>query len=158
MINVVLVHPEIPPNTGNIARLCGATQSTLHLVHPLGFRTDDRHLKRAGLDYWDRVRIVHHRSLDKFLEKYGGENLIFLSTRGRRPYTYAPYSNGCFLVFGSETRGLPEKIMTHFSDNLYYIPIWGDVRSLNLSTAAGIVTYEAYRRLGFGRHVRLSTG
>ena len=151
-INVVLVHPEIPPNTGNIARMCGATRSVLHLVHPLGFKTDDRHLRRAGLDYWDKVEIVHHKDLHTFLDFSKGRELIFFSTRGVQPYTRAPFEDGCYLVFGSETRGLPEEILERFQVRTYHIPIWGDVRSLNLATAVGVVTFEAYRQLGFGPH------
>ncbi len=146
-INVVLVEPEIPPNTGNVARLCGATCSTLHLVHPLGFRTDDKSLKRAGLDYWEQVRIVHHRNLESFLNSTMGENLLFFSTTGTAPYSSAPFSSGCYLVFGCETRGLPRELLRSNPDKTFKIPIWGKVRSLNLSTSAGVVVYEAYRQL-----------
>ncbi len=146
-LNVVLVEPEIPPNTGNIARLCAATSSTLHLVHPLGFRTDDKSLKRAGLDYWPHVTVIHHESLDAFLEKFQHENLILFSTRGKRPYTEAPYMNEAFLLFGKETAGLPQWLIDERHFSTFRIPMWGKTRSLNLSTAAGIVVYEGYRRL-----------
>jgi tRNA (cytidine/uridine-2'-O-)-methyltransferase len=147
-LNVVLVEPEIPPNTGNIARLCGATGSTLHLVHPLGFRTDDRNLKRAGLDYWPHITVRHHPNLKAFLSENAGSDLLFFSTRGRRVYTDAPYSPGCFLVFGKETTGLPHDLLEQNMERCFEIPIWGNVRSLNLSTAVGVVVYEAYRQLG----------
>ncbi len=156
-LNVVLVHPEIPPNTGNVARMCGATQTRLHLVHPLGFKVDDRHLRRAGLDYWDQVEVIHHRSLEAFLDYSSGQRLLLFSARGERPYTEAPYSQGAFLLFGSETQGLPSQLLDNMRDSVYYIPIWGKVRSLNLATAVGIVTYEAYRSLGFGPHWRIKT-
>ncbi len=146
-IHVVLVEPEIPPNTGNVARLCAATCSTLHLVHPLGFRTDDRSLKRAGLDYWEHVEVVHHGDLKAFLEHARGGTLLLFSTRGERPYTTAPYSPGCYLLFGRETAGLPAWLLERNRERTFSIPIWGRVRSLNLSTAVGVVTYEAYRRL-----------
>ena len=155
-VNIVLVHPEIPPNTGNIARMCGATCSRLHLVHPLGFKVDDRHLRRAGLDYWDEVEVLHHDSLESFMEHAKGEDLLLFSARGERPYTDAPFSNGCFLLFGSETKGLPPQLLSSMKECTFYIPIWGKGRSLNLSTAVGIVTYEAYRVLGFGPHWRLN--
>ncbi|OCC15355.1 tRNA (cytidine(34)-2'-O)-methyltransferase [Dissulfuribacter thermophilus] len=154
-INIVLVNPEIPPNTGNIARLCGATKSTLHLVHPLGFKIDDKHLRRAGLDYWDKVEIIHHESLDSFLETYDDSKFLLFSARGSRPYTESHFEPGCFLIFGSETKGLPEHLLKKYQDKTFYIPIWGRVRSLNLSTAVGIVAYEAYRNIGFGRHWRI---
>ncbi len=146
-LNVVLVEPEIPPNTGNIARLCAATSSTLHLVHPLGFRTDDRSLKRAGLDYWPHVKIIHHDSLDAFLEECGRGKMLLYSTRGKLPYPRAPYENGCFLIFGKETMGLPDGFLGEHYDRSFFIPMWGKTRSLNLSTAVGIVVYDGYCRL-----------
>ncbi len=147
-LNIVLVEPEIPPNTGNIARMCAATMSTLHLVHPLGFRTDNRSLKRAGLDYWKYVDVVHHQSLESFLEKHGSEELLLFSKKGVKPYVKAPFSPGCWLLFGKETMGLPEYLVERYRHRVYAIPMRGDrVRSLNLATAAGIVTYEAYRQL-----------
>lgn len=149
-VHVVLVEPEIPPNTGNIARLCGATRSILHLVHPLGFRTDDRSLKRAGLDYWDSVEVRHHQDLEAFLSRYGAEKLLLFTKKASRLYTQAPYADGCFLLFGKETKGLPGELLKSRPDHCYRIPIWGEVRSLNLSTAAGIVVYEAYRSMAAG--------
>ncbi len=147
-VHVVLVEPEIPPNTGNIARLCAATGSALHLVHPLGFSTDDRHLKRAGLDYWPHVDVREHPNLASALAASGPGPVFYFSARAGRPYDEAPYAPGCRLVFGPETRGLPPELLEANAGRVYRIPIWGRVRSLNLSTAVGIVVYEAYRRLG----------
>ncbi len=147
-INIVLIQPEIPPNTGNVARLCAATGSRLHLVHPLGFRTDDKSLKRAGLDYWPHVDITHHGSIRKFLEKHGDEKLLLFTKKASRIYTRAPYRQGCWLLFGSETSGLPASLLQQYRDNTYMIPMKKElVRSLNLSTAAGIAAYEAYRQI-----------
>ncbi len=146
-LEVVLVEPEIPPNTGNVARLCAATRSTLHLVHPLGFKTDDRHLRRAGLDYWDRVEVRHHAGIDAFLDYAAGRSLLLFSKRARTPYSRAPFEPGAFLLFGKETRGLPSWLMERYEGRCFSIPMWGDVRSLNLSTAVGIVVYEGYRQI-----------
>jgi tRNA (cytidine/uridine-2'-O-)-methyltransferase len=146
-LEVVLVEPEIPPNTGNVARLCAATRSTLHLVHPLGFKTDDRHLKRAGLDYWDRVKVRHHADINAFLNHAAGRRLLLFSKRASTPYTRAPFEPGAFLLFGKETRGLPSWLMERYQGCCFAIPMWGEVRSLNLSTAVGIVVYEGYRQI-----------
>lgn len=144
----MLLNPEIPPNTGNVARLCGATGSVLHLVHPLGFSVDDRQLKRAGLDYWHAIDVRHHPSLDAALDASGRGPVLYFSARAGRPYTEAPYADGARLVFGPETRGLPPALLAAHPDRAFRIPIWGDVRSLNLSAAAAVVVYEGYRRLG----------
>ena len=147
-LHVILVNPEIPPNTGNVARLCGATQSALHLVHPLGFRTDDRTLKRAGLDYWEHIEVHHHDDLTAALAASGSGEVLYFSARSERPYTEAPFGPGARLVFGPETRGLSPELIEANPERSFRIPIWGQVRSLNLSTAVGIVVYEGYRRLG----------
>jgi len=147
-LHVVLVEPEIPPNTGSIARLCGATNSVLHLIHPLGFKTDDKHLRRAGLDYWPSITVRHHRSLRAFMLKNAGGNFFYFSTKGKHIYTEANFTPGCYLVFGKETEGLPPSLIETNIEKSFYLPIWGKVRSLNLSNAAGIVLYEAYRKLG----------
>lgn len=145
--NIVLVEPEIPPNTGSIARLCGATDTILHLVHPLGFSTDDKHLKRAGLDYWQYVNIVHWDSLDRFLEAQDEHRLYFFTTKTDRAFTQAAYRPGDFLIFGRETKGLPEEIRTLYSDRCYTLPMINPhIRSLNLAMTAGIVLYEALRQ------------
>ncbi len=145
--NIVLVEPEIPPNTGSIARLCGATDTVLHLIKPLGFNTDDKSLKRAGLDYWKFVSIVYWDSLDDFLEKQDESKLFFLSKKVSRIYTQAQFKPGDFLVFGKETKGLPKEILTLYQDRCYTIPMPNpNIRSLNLAMTAGIVLYEAFRQ------------
>ena len=145
-LHVVLYQPEIPHNTGNIARLCAAAQLTLHLIHPLGFRLDDKHLKRAGLDYWPEVDVRQHQSFDEFIKGIGqGGQIICFSTHASEPYTRADVSYGAFLLFGPETRGLPLEIRESFP--CYNVPIWGKVRSLNLSTTVGIVTYHYLTKL-----------
>jgi len=136
-LHIVLVEPQIPPNTGNVARLCAATGCALHLVEPLGFSIDDRALKRAGLDYWDALDVVLHGSLDDFLREHAPAPVWLLSTRAARSYRGAPFGRGDALVFGKETAGLPAAALA------------GAVRSINLSTAVGIVAYEALGTLGF---------
>jgi len=147
-LNIVLVEPEIPPNTGSIARLCGATNSVLHLVHPLGFSTDDKHLKRAGLDYWQYVSIRHWQNLDEFLIAQREEDLFFFTTKVGRSYTEARYRPGSYLIFGKETKGLPEDILSLYSDKCFTLPMQNkNIRSLNLAMTAGIVLYEAIRQM-----------
>ncbi len=149
-LHIALVEPQIPPNTGNVARLCAATGCRLHLVEPLGFRIDDRALKRAGLDYWKHVDVCVHRSLDAFLECTAQLQRWYLSTRGRLPYAQAPFEKGDVLVFGKETAGLPQPLIDAYPDRVLRIPQRpAAVRSLNLSTAAGIVAYAALARLNF---------
>lgn len=146
--NVVLVEPEIPPNTGSIARLCGATRSILHLVHPLGFSTDDRYLKRAGLDYWKFVEIVYWDNFEKFLANQQLKKLHFMSKKARTSYIDCKFTEGDFLVFGKETKGLPSFILENFPDQCYKIPLANqNIRSLNLAMSCGIVLYEAQRQL-----------
>jgi len=146
-LHVVLHEPEIPANTGNIARLCGAAELRLHLIHPLGFAVDDRHLRRAGLDYWHEVDVRHHANLDAFLkEAERGGSLIAFSSHAPAPYTEAAVAQGDFLLFGRESVGLPAGIQG--SCRCYGIPIWGRVRSLNLSTAVGIVVYHYLHQMG----------
>ncbi|MEN8189000.1 MAG: tRNA (cytidine(34)-2'-O)-methyltransferase [Thermodesulfobacteriota bacterium] len=145
--NIVLVEPEIPPNTGSIARLCGATKSILHLVHPLGFATDDKHLKRAGLDYWQHVDIIHWPDLETFLANQAENRLYFFTTKVTRTYTVVDYRPGDFLIFGKETKGLPEDILLNYHDRCLTLPMAGEnIRSLNLAMTAGIVLYEALRQ------------
>ncbi len=146
-LHIVLVEPEIPPNTGSIARLCGATDTVLDLVHPLGFRIDDKHLKRAGLDYWPQVTIKHWPSLETYLQQQDERSLHLLTTKSSRPYTEATFRPGDHLVFGKETKGLPEDILDLYSDRCVTIPMSNPhIRSLNLAMAAGIVLYEALRQ------------
>ncbi len=147
-LHIVLVEPEIPPNTGSIARLCGATDTVLDLVHPLGFQVDDKHLKRAGLDYWPQVRINHWENFETFLSGQDERRLFFLTTKTTRSYTEARFAPGDMLIFGKETKGLPEDILTLYSDRCLTIPMSNPhIRSLNLAMAAGIVLYEALRQI-----------
>ena len=147
-LNIALYRPEIPANTGNIARLCGAARIRLHLIYPLGFRVDDKHLKRAGLDYWCEVDIRHHESFEAFLNNEKGcESGIFTFSKHAVPdYTKAEVKHGSYLLFGQETEGLPPGIRERFP--CYKVPIWGRVRSLNLSTTVGIVSYHYLHKLG----------
>nr|WP_320012813.1 tRNA (cytidine(34)-2'-O)-methyltransferase [uncultured Desulfobulbus sp.] len=147
-LHIVLVEPEIPPNTGSIARLCGATDTVLDLVHPLGFKVDDKHLKRAGLDYWPYVQINHWPSFDAFLSEQKEGTLHFLTTKTGRSYTEAQFLPGDKLVFGKETKGLPEDLLKLYSDRCLTIPMSNThIRSLNLAMSAGIVLYEALRQI-----------
>jgi tRNA (cytidine/uridine-2'-O-)-methyltransferase len=148
-MHVVLVEPEIPPNTGSVARLCAATNTTLHLVAPLGFKIDDKHLKRAGLDYWKYVDVRVHESWGDFLDRHVSERLLFFSKKAASSYTRADYKDRDFLVFGPETRGLSEELLKANPDRVYRIPMMSSgVRSLNLSNAVSIVLYEALRQQG----------
>ena len=147
MFNVVLVEPEIPPNTGNIGRLCLATRSTLHLVGPLGFSTDDRTLKRAGLDYWAEVDVRYWNSFGELQAAQDpAARYFFLTTKSDRPYHAVQFQPGDFLVFGRETKGLPEALLRANADELLTIPMHG-TRSLNLATAVAIVLFEAVRQV-----------
>jgi len=146
------VQPEIPPNTGSIARLCGATDTRLHLVRPLGFSLDDRALKRAGLDYWPHVDVHVHDDWTEFLRAERPAAVLCFSARATESYVAAPLggTEPLYLAFGGETRGLPDRLRTAYAGTLYRIPIWNPhVRSLNLSNAVSIVVYEALRRRGY---------
>jgi tRNA (cytidine/uridine-2'-O-)-methyltransferase len=143
---VVLHQPEIPANAGNIARLCGAAGLRLHLIHPLGFKVDDKHLKRAGLDYWSEIDLRHHASFEAFLESKEEGQLIAFSSHASEDYPKAKVQPGDYLIFGRETVGLPSFIREGYP--CYRIPMWGKVRSLNLSTAAGIVVYHYLHEMG----------
>ena len=148
-MQVVLLEPEIPPNTGSVARLCAATLTPLHLIEPLGFKIDDRHLKRAGLDYWEFVDLHVHRSWDDFLKKANPAKLLYFSKKVERSYTSVRYDDGDYLVFGPETRGLPQALLEANAERSFRIPMMGQgVRSLNLSNAVSIVLYEGLRQLG----------
>lgn len=145
--NIVLIEPEIPPNTGNIARLCAATGAVLHLVGTLGFSIDDRYLKRAGLDYWEFVTLKQWPDLEALQASAPGGRFFYLSTKAARSYLQAAFQPGDYIVFGKETRGLPEELLAANPDTAITIPMpAGAVRSLNLSTSAGIVLYEALRQ------------
>lgn len=147
-LHVVLVAPEIPPNTGSIARLCAATCTRLHLIRPLGFSLDDRYLKRAGLDYWPFVDVGVYEDWVHFRRRHRDARMHFFSARAARSYLTAPYADGDFLVFGCETKGLPPALLAAHRNQTYVIPITSPhVRSLNLSNAVSIVVYEALRQL-----------
>lgn len=152
-INIVMVEPEIPQNTGNIARTCAATGGKLHLVEPLGFEITDKYLKRAGLDYWDKLDIERHSSLQAFLEKYKPEenNMYFVTTKGKTCYSDVDYSkmDEVFLLFGKETKGLPEDLLQKYIDKTIRIPMRSTLRSLNLSNSVAIVIYEVLRQKQF---------
>jgi len=147
--NIILIEPEIPPNTGNIARLCAATGTSLHLVGKLGFSTDDRYLKRAGLDYWESVAIHYWQDLDELKKSFPDGRYFYLSTKVARNYLHVRFAPGDFIVFGKETKGLPADLLAANPETSITIPMPADkVRSLNLSTSAGIVLYEALRQVG----------
>ncbi|MBU2703434.1 tRNA (cytidine/uridine-2'-O-)-methyltransferase [Sporomusaceae bacterium BoRhaA] len=149
MLHIVLYQPEIPGNTGNIARLCAATGCDLHLIRPLGFSTDDKHLKRAGLDYWHLVNIFYYDSFVELEEKYAGHRFFLNTTKGNKPHSAVAYCNDDLLVFGRETAGLPPEIMQKYQDHLIRIPMIDEARSLNLSNAVAIVAYEALRQVAY---------
>ena len=149
MINVALVEPEIPPNTGNIARLCAATNTPLHIVGVTGFRMDDRALRRAGLDYWPEVQLTRHLNLDALSDSLPAARFVYLTTRADRVYTDWDFQPHDCLVFGRETRGLPADLLRAHWENCLRIPILNpNIRSLNLATAVGIVLFEALRQTG----------
>lgn len=148
-VNIVLVEPEIPQNTGNIVRTAVATRSAVHLVRPLGFEVTDKHLKRAGLDYWKDAEIYYYDSFDEVLEKFGDRNFYYFTTKGQRNYTQPQYKDGDFFVFGKESRGLPESLLKAHYDNAVRIPMFDDTRSLNLGNSVAIAVYEFYRQDGF---------
>ena len=159
-INVVLVEPEIPQNTGNIARTCAATGCKLHLVHPLGFDISEKQVKRAGLDYWDKVEIEEHASFEAFLSKYPPkDNMFYLTTKGQKCYTDVNFADfdEIFVLFGKETKGLPEDFLLNHMKNAIRIPMKETLRSLNLSNSVAIVVYEILRQDFFGNLQEIST-
>jgi tRNA (cytidine/uridine-2'-O-)-methyltransferase len=150
MIHIALYQPEIPPNTGNIIRLCANTGAILHLIHPLGFMPNDKQLKRAGLDYHDWTNIFHHQDYENFLNTLKPERLFAVSTKGNKIYSKHAYQSGDVLLFGPETRGLPESILKNLTaESILRIPMVKESRSLNLSNAVAVVLYEALRQTGF---------
>ena len=148
-INIVLYQPEIPQNTGNIARTCAATGASLHLIRPLGFVINDRHLKRAGLDYWDKLDITYYENAEEFFEKHGDKPLYCFSTKAPRPYTAVQYPEEVWLVFGPESRGLPEDIIHQYGETAVRIPMRQSLRSLNLSNSVAVAVYEVLRQAEF---------
>ena len=147
-IQVALIQPQIPPNTGNIARLCAATDTPLHLIEPLGFSIDDAQVRRAGLDYWDRVDLWVHPDWFAFRDAMNRSRCLYFSAKAKRSYLEAPYRANSCLVFGSETEGMPLRILEKHPDQCFTIPMTGSVRSLNLANAVSIVLYEALRQTG----------
>jgi tRNA (cytidine/uridine-2'-O-)-methyltransferase len=148
-LNIVLVEPEIPQNTGNIARTCAVTDSSLHLVRPLGFSTSDKYLKRAGLDYWDKLDIYYYDNLDDFFRKNEGANFFYSTTKGANTYSDFKYQPHDFFLFGKETAGLPEELLADNLKKCIRIPMKESLRSLNLANSVAIVVYEALRQNNF---------
>ena len=148
-LNVVLFQPEIPQNTGNIVRTCAALGARLHLIRPLGFSMDDKHLRRAGLDYWHMVEIFYFDSLEEFLSAYPTGNFIFITKKASLSYDQADFSGPVYLIFGRETTGLPDEVLAKYKQNCFRIPMQAEARSLNLSNAVAVVAYETCRRSGF---------
>lgn len=148
-LNIVMVEPQIPQNTGNVARTCAATGTRLHLVKPMGFKVDDKKLKRAGLDYWHYLDITYYDDLQDFLEKNSGGELYFFSTKGQHIYSDTEYPDGAFLIFGREDAGLPEELLLQHPESCVRMPMLGEIRSLNLSNTVAIATYEVLRQWSF---------
>lgn len=155
ILHIVMVEPEIPQNTGNIARTCAILGAKLHLVHPLGFEITEKAVRRSGLDYWDKLEIEEHENLESFLEKYKPEenNMFFATTKGKNIYSDVDYSkmNEVFLLFGKETKGLPEELLKKYLNKTIRIPMRETLRSLNLSNSVAIISYEVERQRGFER-------
>lgn len=149
VLNIVLVEPEIPQNTGNIARTCAATGARLHIVEPMGFKIDDKKLKRAGLDYWYLLDITYYKNLEEFFEKNKDGSYYFFTTKGRNVYSDVNYPDNSFLFFGKETAGLPEELLLKHPDTAVRVPMIGGARSLNLSNTVALAAYEVLRQWGF---------
>ena len=149
MLNIVLVEPEIPQNTGNIARTCAATGAVLHLIGPMGFSIEDKYVKRAGLDYWSSVDIRYYQSYDDFIYKNNNASLYFVTTKAKQCYSQINYEPNCYIVFGKETAGLPERLIYENLSRCVRIPMKKEARSLNLANSVAIVAYEALRQQGF---------
>ena len=150
-MNIVLFEPEMPANTGNIGRTCVATGTRLHLIEPLGFKINEKALKRAGLDYWDKLDVTVYCDFDDFLERNPGAKIYMATTKAPNVYTDVRYEPDCFIMFGKESAGIPEEILVKNQETCVRIPMWGDIRSLNLSNSVAIVLYEALRQNGFER-------
>ena len=149
MMNIVLFEPEIPANTGNIGRTCVATGTKLHLIEPLGFRLDEKAIKRAGLDYWDKLDVTIYSCYEEFLEKNPNAKIYMATTKATHVYTHVDYEEDCFIMFGKESAGIPEGILLSNKENTVRIPMVGEMRSLNLSNSVAIVLFEALRQNGF---------
>lgn len=149
MLNIVLFEPEIPQNTGNIGRTCVATNTRLHLIEPLGFRLNDKTLKRAGMDYWADLDVTRYDDFDDFMERNPGAKIYMATTKAPNVYTEVNYEPDCYIMFGKESAGIPEEILVHHKEDSIRIPMVGEIRSLNLSNSVAIVLYEALRQNGF---------
>ena len=148
-MNIVLLEPEIPSNTGNIGRTCLLTDSTLHLIKPLGFTFEDKHLKRAGMDYWPNVKCIIYENLEEFYQKNQNGRFFYATTKTKQKYCDVNYKKNDYIVFGKESKGIPEELLNKNIENCITIPMNSKGRSLNLSNAAAIILYEAFRQLGF---------
>ena len=148
-MNIVLYEPEIPLNTGNIGRTCVATNTRLHLIEPLGFQLNEKAVKRAGLDYWDKLDVTVYVDLQDFLDRNPGAKIYMATTKAPKTYTDVSYEPDCYIMFGKESAGIPEEILVEHQEDCVRIPMWGDIRSLNLSNSVAIVLYEALRQNGF---------
>ena len=148
-LNIVLFEPEIPANTGNIGRTCVATGTRLHLIEPLGFRLNEKEIKRAGMDYWEHLDVTRYINFEDFLEKNPGAKIYMATTKGLNVYTEVNYEPDCYIMFGKESAGIPEEILKEHPDTAVRIPMVGDTRSLNLGNSAAIILYEALRQNGF---------
>lgn len=149
MMNIVLYEPEMPANTGNIGRTCVATDTRLHLIEPLGFKLNEKAIKRAGLDYWDKLDVTVYCDFKDFLERNPGAKIYMATTKAPRVYTDVAYEPDCYIMFGPESRGIPEEILLENQETCVRIPMWGDIRSLNLSNSVSVILYEALRQNGF---------
>jgi len=149
IMNIVLLEPEIPSNTGNIGRTCLLTDSTLHLIKPLGFTFEDKHLKRAGMDYWPNVKCIIYENLEEFYQKNQNGRFFYATTKTKQKYCDVNYKKNDYIVFGKESKGIPEELLNKNIENCITIPMNSKGRSLNLSNAAAIILYEAFRQLGF---------
>lgn len=148
-MNIVLFEPEMPLNTGNIGRTCVATNTRLHLIEPLGFKLNEKAIKRSGLDYWEKLDVTVYCDFQDFLEKNPDAKLYMATTKAHQTYTDVSYDPDCYLMFGKESAGIPEEILVDYEETCIRIPMWGDIRSLNLSNSVAVVLYEALRQNGF---------
>lgn len=148
-LNIALIEPEIPQNTGNIARTCAATGARLHLVEPMGFKITDKQVKRAGLDYWDKLDITYYKDIDDFFEKNKGSKFFYFTTKAEQAHSDVQYPNNCFLVFGKETKGLPEELLKANHDSCVRLPMRGIIRSLNLANSVCAGAYEVLRQWNY---------
>ena len=154
MMNIILYEPEMPLNTGNIGRTCVATNTRLHLIEPLGFKLNEKAVRRAGLDYWEKLDVTVDCDFSEFLDRNPGVKIYMATTKAKKVYTEAAYEPDCYLMFGKESAGIPEEILIKNQENCVRIPMWGEIRSLNLANSVAIVLYEALRQNGFEKMTR----